>query len=312
MKRFKKIVKWSGIVLLLLIATLTITVAMRQRLTFSAPYPAIKASTDTAVINRGRHLANSITHCADCHSSANADSLLRLGQDVPLSGGRPFKLPVGTIYSRNITSHSQYGIGQQSDQEIARSLRYGVHPDGTAVYDFMPFHNLSDADLTAVISYLRTQKPVAAPKPEDRLNMLGYAVKAFLVKPVGPSEKIQPVVQPDTTTAYGKYLVTNAANCGGCHTKRSPSGAFTGKWLAGGDPMGHGLVPPNLTPDSSSRIFGWSQQVFINRFRMGKLNAHSEMPWDAFKRMDDTELKAIYKFLQTVEPVRTTPAPANL
>ncbi|MBE7173929.1 MAG: c-type cytochrome [Williamsia sp.] len=310
MKRLKKIAKWFGITLLLIIATLSIAVATRQRLHYDAPYPQIKASADTAVINRGKHLIYSIAHCADCHSTANSDSLLNLGLDVPLSGGRAFKLPLGTIYSRNITSHDKYGIGKQSDQEIARSLRYGVHPDGTAIYDFMPFHNLSDSDLTAVISYLRTQKPVAAQKPNDELNILGYTVKAFLVKPVGPSENIPAVVKPDTTAAYGKYLVMNVANCGGCHTQRSVAGEYTGKFLAGGNPM-DGLVPPNLTPDSSSRIFGWSEQIFINRFRMGKLIPASHMPWNTFKRMERTELKAIYKYLQTVEPVRTVAVRTN-
>ena len=72
---------------------------------------------------------------------------------------------------------------------------------------------------------------------------------------------------------------------------------------AGGSPMGGGLTPPNLTPDSTGRLFGWTEKMFINRFRMGKLNPKSEMPWNAFSRMNDTELKAIYQYLQTVKPV---------
>jgi hypothetical protein len=70
--------------------------------------------------------------------------------------------------------------------------------------------------------------------------------------------------------------------------------------------MGGGHIPPNLTPDSSSRIFGWTEQIFINRFRMGKVYPDSEMPWNSFKRMDDIEMKAIYKFLQTIKPVKIT------
>jgi len=30
------------------------------------------------------------------------------------------------------------------------------------------------------------------------------------------------------------------------------------------------------------------------------------MPWNSFKRMNDTELKAIYRYLKTLKPVRTT------
>lgn len=305
MKKIKKIFKWTVIVLLIMITGIAVVTAARQNLKYDAPYPNIQSSKDSAVIERGRHLVNAIAHCNDCHSKGNSDSLIALGQEVHLSGGVAFKLPVGTIYSANITSDSVNGIGKLSDKEIARVLRYGVHPDGTAVYDFMPFHNLSDTDLTAVLSYLRTQKPVAEKKPENELNLVGNIVKAFLVKPVGPSEKILASVTPDTTAAYGKYLVFNVGNCSGCHTQRSISGAYTGELLAGGNPMGHGLVPPNLTSDSSSRIFGWSQQAFVNRFRAGKLNPQSEMPWNSFKRMNDVELKAIYNFLQTVKPVKT-------
>ncbi len=305
MKKIKKILKWTGIVLLILITGIAAVTASRQNLKYEAAYPNIQSSKDSTVIARGRHLANAIAHCNDCHSKANADSLINLGQDVPLSGGVAFKLPVGTIYSANITSDSVYGIGKFNDKEIARVLRYGVHPDGAPVYDFMPFHNLSDTDLTAVISYLRTQKPVAEKKPENELNLVGNVVKAFLIKPVGPSEKILAAVQPDSNAAYGKYLVYNVGNCNGCHTQRTLSGEYTGEPLAGGNEMPNGMITPNLTTDSSSRIFSWTEQDLINRFRAGKLIPQSEMPWNSFKRMDDVELKAIYKFLKTVKPAKT-------
>ena len=305
MRIIKKIVKWTGLVLAILIAGVSAITAARQNIKYSAPYPAIKASADSTVIARGKHLVISVAHCTDCHSPSNADSLLSLGQDPVLSGGIAFNLPVGTIYSANITADSVYGIGRFTDAEITRALRYGVHPDGTVVYDFMPFHNLSDEDLTAVLSYLRTQKPLAYKKPANQLNLIGNVVKAFLIKPVGPSETIAATVKPDTTAAYGKYLVLNVGNCSGCHTKRSISGEYTGELLAGGGPMEHGLIPPNLTPDSTGRIFGWSQQTFINRFRMGKLNNNSVMPWQSFKRMNNTELTAIYNYLHSIKPVKT-------
>lgn len=305
MQRLKKILKWTFLVLLAFIACVGAITASRQNVKYTGPYPDIKASTDSASIARGKHLATSVAHCTDCHSPSNADSLLKLGQEPVLSGGVAFELPLGTIYSANITSDSTYGIGKYTDAEIARVLRYGVHPDGTAVYDFMPFHNISNADLSAILSYLRTQKPVAIAKPANQLNIAGKLVKAFMVKPVGPSETIAASVPPDTSAAYGKYLVLNVGNCSGCHTQRSISGEYTGELLAGGGPMPNGMMSPNLTPDSTGRLFGWSQQMFVNRFHMGRLNPKSEMPWNSFQRMNDVELKAIYNYLQTVKPVKT-------
>ena len=305
MRIVKKILKWTGLVILFIILGVTITVLARQNVVYERPYPAIAASTDSSVILKGKHLVFGAGHCADCHSKANTDSLLKLGQEVPLTGGYVFDLPVGKIYAKNITPDKETGIGNLTDAEIARALRYGVHADGTVVFNFMPFNNMSDEDLTAVISYLRAQKPVKNEVPANYLNLLGKGVKAFMVAPVGPEGEVEKFVKEDSSAAYGKYLANNVANCKGCHTVRNLSGDYLGELYAGGGDI-DGFITPNLTPDSSSRIFGWSKKNFVDRFRMGRLVPKSPMPWASFGRMSDTELKAIYAYLQTLKPVKTT------
>jgi mono/diheme cytochrome c family protein len=277
----------------------------RQNIKYDRPYPAITATADSNVILRGKHLIFGAAHCASCHSLANADSLLKLGQEVPLTGGFVFDLPLGKIYSKNITPDKETGIGNYTDAEIARSLRYGVHPDGRVVFDFMPFHNMTDEDMTAVISYLRAQKPVKNNVPDHELNFLGKAVKAFMIKPVGPTGDVEQRMAPDSSAVYGNYMANNVANCGGCHTQRTLSGEFTGEPFAGGNDI-EGFITPNITPDSSSRIFGWSQKNFVDRFRLGRVVPKSPMPWESFGRMNDEELKAIYAYLKTLKPVKTT------
>lgn len=308
MKRLKKILKWTGLILLVLIVGITTITASRQNLKYDAPYPDIKASRDTAVIARGKHLVYDIAHCNNCHSRTNSDSILKLGQEVPLTGGFVFDIPLGKIYSKNITPDTLTGIGRFTDAEIARALRYGVHPDGTVVYDFMPFHNLSDEDMTAIISYLRVQKPVRFSVPDHKLNVLGNIVKAFLVKPVGPTEKIEHSVKPDTTAEYGKYLVNNVANCSGCHTNRLPTGELTGEPFAGGkiEEGKNIFYPPNITPHPESPIYHWTENDFIQRFQKGKIISNSIMPWNNFQRMSTDEVKAIYKYLRTVKPAPST------
>ena len=308
MKRLKKISKWFVITLLLLIAILSVTVAMKQNTKYEAPYPNIKASKDTSIINRGKHLVFSSAHCASCHSNENSDSLLQLGIEPSLSGGHLFELPIGKIYARNITSDKETGIGNLTDAEIARTLYYGVGSDGRAMFDFMPFHNVSESDMQAIISYLRTQKPVKNKVPENTFNVTGKIVKAFLLKPTGPSGDIPKTFTPDTSAQYGGYLVNYVGNCSGCHTQRDMmTGAYIGEHMAGGNEFDEGggkFVTPNLTTDSSSRIFGWSYEAFKNRFRMGVAIPGSPMPWNSYKRMNDDELKAIYKYLQTVKPAK--------
>jgi mono/diheme cytochrome c family protein len=300
MKKFIQIFKIIGLGFSIILLGMVVLIGARQNRKFDAPYPNIKASKDTSVIARGKYLAM-VSHCEECHNKNDHDTL----STKNLAGGKAFNLSVGTIYSSNITAHKTYGIGKYSDAEIARILRFGVKPDGSAVLNFMPFQNLSDADLTAIISYIRTEKSMAVKTQKNEFNTLGKIAKALLVKPVGPSEKIEAIVKPDTTAKYGRYLAMNVANCAGCHTVRNATGDFTGEILAGGTAMESGNIPPNLTPDSTGRLFNYNQQLFIERFRMGKIIPNSEMPWQLFRKMSNQDLIAIYKFLQTVKPVKT-------
>ena len=306
----RKILKWTGSLLLILIAGVSIITATRQHVKYSAPYPAIKASNDSSMIARGKQIIYGPAHCVECHNAGNVDSLLLAGANIPLSGGRKFSFGLGNFYTKNITPDVATGIGKYTDGEIARVLRYGVHADGTAVFDFMPFHNMTDEDLTAVISYLRAQQPVYNKVPMHEPNLLGKMVIAFMVKPVGPSEPIKASIPQDTSAAYGKYLVTNVANCSGCHTKRSLSGAYKGELMAGGSPIAKegfpALTPPNVTGDSSSRIFRWSQSDFVNRFHEGKKIPFSEMPWNSFKSMSDNDLKAVYNYLKSIKSAKSS------
>jgi mono/diheme cytochrome c family protein len=304
MRRVKKVLKWTGIILLFFIGGLVATVQLRQDLTYEAPYPRIAASTDSSIIARGKHLVFSSAHCINCHNNNNPDSLFAAGAEVPLSGGVAFRLPVGVIYSKNITPDKETGIGGYTDEEIARALRYGVKPGGRPVFDFMPFHNMSDEDLIAVISYLRSQKPVRNQIPGHELNMMGKLVNAFMVKPVGPDGEVPKKVTKDTSAAYGKYLAISVAECNGCHTQRDLAGRFTGEPFGGGNEI-EGFITPNLTPDPTGRISKWTRNDFINRFRKGSLIPGSPMPWNSFARMTDDELTAIYKYLKTVKPVKT-------
>jgi mono/diheme cytochrome c family protein len=303
---FRKILKWTVIVLLGSIALIVLIVLFRQNLTYDAPYPEIKATADTAVIARGKEIVFGPAHCADCHHLGNSDSLFNLGQVPALTGGFKFGLPIGDLFVPNITPDTTTGIGRYNDGEVARVLRHGVRPNGTAVFDFMPFHDMSEEDMTAVISFLRSQQPVRNEVPKNTVTVMGRVVNAFLIKPVGPSKPVIRSISRDTTAEYGEYLAYSVANCNGCHTNRDMmTGKAIGEPFAGGlvfeEPGLPVLVSPNITTHAESRINGWSQGDFIKRFRMGKLVPHSVMPWSSFKRMSDSDLKAVYNFLQTVK-----------
>lgn len=312
----RKFFKWTVIILLFIAAVLFITIELRQNRKFNAPFPAIKALTDSVVIARGKSIVYGPAHCANCHAPKEMEEQVNLGMEAALSGGQVFDLPIGKIYAKNITPDIT-GIGHMTDAEFARSLRYGVRADGRALFDFMPFHNTSDEDITAIISYLRHQPAVKNEVAENKLNLLGKAVSAFLLKPAGPIGEPPVSIKRDTTALYGQYLANSVANCRGCHTNRDMmTGAFTGEDFAGGlkmesvtDTGTYSLTTPNLTPHSTGIIKEWTQKQFIDRFRLGRLIPQSHMPWGPFSRMSDDELKAIYNFLQTVKPVHNEVKP---
>jgi len=52
----RKILKWTGIIILILVLGVTLTVALRQHLKYERPYPNIKASTDPVIIAKGKHI----------------------------------------------------------------------------------------------------------------------------------------------------------------------------------------------------------------------------------------------------------------
>ncbi len=69
-------------------------------------------------------------------------------------------------------------------------------------------------------------------------------------------------------------------------------------------------MSPNLTPDAATgRIVSWSEDDFVQRFRLGLVIADSPMPWGSFKRMTESDLRALYRYFRTLMPVRRDNGP---
>ncbi len=313
----KKVLISIVLIIIVIVAGLFTYIMTSWDRNFDAPYPKITASTDSAVIARGKYLAYGPAHCAYCHVPTEKLKDVAAGKEVALTGGWTFKIPPGTFRAPNLTSDIETGIGGLTDGEIARALRYSVDPHNKFMIPVMPFQELSDEDLTAVISFIRTQQPVKNEIVPAEYSMLGKALLAFgALKPTGPT-KTPPVSVPiDTTAAYGSYLAHSVANCVGCHTNRDlKTGAFSGPAFAGGfhmdaegDPAmkGYVFVTPNITPDPETGVMtNWDEQTFIERFKAGRLQDGSPMPWEAFATMTTGDLKAVYNYLKSLAPVKS-------
>lgn len=318
MKTVLKILKWLGIIIGLVLVILIIATNAMWDKKYEAPYTDIHASGDSSVIAHGEYLVYGPAHCAECHMDKKDIPKFKAGEKTALSGGFDFVLPFGTVYSVNITSDKETGIGKFSDAEIARVIREQVKPDGHLMLPFMEYQNMSDEDLTAIISYLRTVAPIKKEIPPDSWNILGKAVLAFLIKPKGPDGTPPKSVHKEVSVEYGKYLANDVSNCKSCHSPRSmKTGEFFGEPLSGGVPQeastgekGVYVVPPNITTDKQfGKLANWDVDHFVNRFHQGLLIPESIMPWASFQHYSDDDLRAIYRYLVSVPPVNHDPGP---
>ena len=85
----KKFLKWTGLLLVALIAGLVIAVFSRQNLTFEAEYPNITASSDSSIIARGEYLVYGPAHCSGCHSPLEYQERLAKGEKLPFEAAKP-------------------------------------------------------------------------------------------------------------------------------------------------------------------------------------------------------------------------------
>lgn len=186
--------------------------------------PASAASLSRVEVSeleqRGEYLA-AAGNCVSCHTN---------GDDSPFAGGLEFETPFGTIYSTNITSDPETGIGQWSLEDLANAMRHGEAPDGKHLYPVFPytsFAKVSDEDIAAIHAYLKTIAPVKFTPPENDLSFpysqrwtLGlWKAMYFDDSPFEP--------QPEQTAQWnrGAYLVEGLGHCSMCHTPRNFIGA---------------------------------------------------------------------------------------
>ena len=309
-RTLKRMLFGGALALLLLVGGALGAVELRWRRTFTATAPSIAASTDPAVIAQGKYLAYGPAACAYCHLPRQEWANLAAGATPPLSGNHVYRLPFGELYAPNITPDTETGIGRRGDGDLARILRNGVRADGRAAFPLMSFHNLSDEDLTAVISFLRSQASVRQVVPEHRLSLLGRALMAFAIEPAAATTPPRRLSPRGPSVERGEYLANSVSSCVECHTNRDPrSGDFVGPKFAGGQRMDLAAdstrvaVPPNLTPDPGTSPIGrWSEDVFVARFERGEVVTGTPMPWGAYARMTDDDVRSVYRYLRSLPP----------
>lgn len=130
------------------------------------PYPKapIVAPDPADKVAHGRYLVQARAICFPCHSAdfAKVDDFVPERSAGYLGGGNAMPDMNGRIVkTANITPDLETGIGNWSEDEFVRLLRFGVRPDFTVIaYPMVPFPELSDDDARAIYAYLRTVPPI--------------------------------------------------------------------------------------------------------------------------------------------------------
>ena len=294
-------IKRGGVALLGLVATAAAALVLGAHLgdrkmqrRVAVKLDAVPYRSDAATIERGKYLYVS-RNCAECHGADGA------GRDV-VNDGKGL-----LVHAPNITPIAGSVVAAYTALDWTRTIRHGVKPDGrpTIVMPSEDYARFTDADVAAVVAYVRQLPPAAGPGPTIAFPMPVRALYAAgLVKDA--AERIDhtlPPAQPvpeGVTVAHGAYV---ANTCIGCH----------GEHLSGGKIPG---APPdwpaaaNLTPGEGSAMAAYRDaDAMLAMFRSGQRPDGSAvspvMPFAGLQAMSETDVRALYLHLKQV-PARPT------
>lgn len=269
--------------------------------------PAAVAADDPAeLLKRGAYLMNGPVACANCHTPRGPDMAFLPGKDY--AGGFRIVDPLFDVHSANITQDKETGIGAWTDAQIITAIREGRTREGRINFPPMPvptYNRMSDADVKAIVAFLRTVKPVRNQVPEPK-----YAIPQQAMPPA----KGLPAPPASDKVANGGYIVNALAHCFECHTGPNAKGEPDFEHLMGAGGMTITLAPgatvktANITPDPETGIGKWSdadiKRALTEGVRPDGRHLAPPMPFPFFRNMTGEDLDAVVAYLRTIPPIR--------
>ncbi|MFO1087401.1 MAG: cytochrome c [Reyranellaceae bacterium] len=213
------------------------------------------------LVPKGRYIA-AAADCVACHTAEGG---------APWAGGRPFEMPIGTLFATNISPDRETGIGGWTRAEFHRAVRDGVGKGGRHLYPAMPYvsyRQMTEEDVDAVYAYLLTREAIRQP---NRPGSFPFPyVRRFLTfwnLLNLPTDIPQP--DPGKSPAWnrGRYLVDALGHCGECHTRRDLTmGMIPSRYLQGA--VIEGVDAPDITPEGLARL-GFAPERLADFMRTG-------------------------------------------
>jgi len=224
---------------------------------------------NAAQLRRGQYLVR-MGDCLSCHLRADGK---------PFAGGLGLNTPFGVIYSSNISSDPDHGIGNWTPDQFYRAMHDGIGGRGQHLYPAFPypwFRHLSREDDDALLAYLKTTPPASYDPPGNRLIFpmnVRASVAVWNWLSLRDRDGAQPPEGAPPEWSRGEELVRGLGHCSACHTPRNLLGAdkksrdFQGGLL-------DNFVAPDLTGNMRTGLGRWSVDEIAEYLRTGR-NARS-------------------------------------
>ena len=260
------------------------------------------------LMERGKYLVESIAGCGNCHTPQGPKGPI---MEKAYAGGLRIPEPNAfDVYTTNITSDKETGIGTWTVEQIMTATREGRRPDGSLIRPPMPialYRGLSDRDARAIAVYVKSLKPIRNRPPKS-------TYKIPLPKSYGPPVGKVSAPPRSDKVKYGAYLAGPVGHCIECHTPMGNSGRpdFKNRLGAGGRAF-HGpwgvTASRNITPHKSDGVGAWTDPEIKRAITTGVSRNGSKlgppMGYQYYARMSAADLNALVAYLRSLKPVAT-------
>jgi mono/diheme cytochrome c family protein len=266
-----------------------------------------------SLIKKGEYLAKA-ADCLVCHTAKGGE---------PYAGGFAFVLPIGALYSTNITPDKATGIGNYTDAEFLAAVHRGVRRDGANLYPAMPYTSytyMTDADALAIKAYLFSLAPIHSP---NKPNALAFPFNQRWAMGVwsavfNANERFKPDAEKSAEWNRGAYVAEALAHCGECHTPRNLAFALNNRKKFGGA-LTAGWRAYNISSDKDTGVGAWQDEELMAYLVRGHAAGHGsaagpmgEAVDESFSQLAPEDIYAIVTYLRSVPGSMSSDLPPTL
>ena len=199
--------------------------------------------------------------------------------------------PFGTLFTPNISSDKETGIGKWTADEFYTMMHTGKSRDGSLLYPAMPFTSytkVTRADSDAIYAFLMSTPAVHQPNRPHELRfpfnhrelLLGWRSLFFR------EGEYQPDPKQSVEWNRGAYLVEGLGHCSMCHTAiNALGGNVNSKAFEGGLIPIQNWYAPSLTSNKEAGLGDWSIDDIVGLLHAGVSESRRGLRADGRSRL---------------------------